>query len=141
MKKIMLLTLLWSYCVIAVAQHTIEVTVNDIESDKGDIIVMLFDQGDGFPMEMSKALQSVDRKAEKGSMSLKFEGLAPGEYAVSVIHDENEDGQVERNFIGMPKERVGASFQTKFGKPSFGRSKFTVTADQPNAKIGMYFLN
>ncbi len=137
----MLLTVLWSYGMIAVAQHTIEVTVNDIESDKGDIIVMLFDQGDGFPMEMSKALKSVDRKAEKGSMSLKFEDLTPGEYAVSVIHDENGDGEVERNFIGMPKERVGASFQTKFGKPSFDKSRFTVAADQPNMNIDMYFLN
>jgi len=42
-----------------------------------------------------------------------FPGVAPGRYAVSVFHDENSNGKMDTNFIGIPREGVGASNNAK----------------------------
>ncbi len=43
-------------------------------------------------------------------MRVNFAGIAPGRYAVTAQHDEDGDGKLKTNFIGMPKEGVGISF-------------------------------
>jgi uncharacterized protein (DUF2141 family) len=35
------------------------------------------------------------------------DAVTPGDYAISVFHDENSNGKLDRNFMGMPKEGVG----------------------------------
>ncbi len=36
-----------------------------------------------------------------------YPAVTPGDYAISVFQDENSNGKLERNFMGMPKEGVG----------------------------------
>jgi uncharacterized protein (DUF2141 family) len=36
-----------------------------------------------------------------------WEHLPPGDYGVAVIHDENQNARLDRNFIGIPKEGFG----------------------------------
>jgi uncharacterized protein (DUF2141 family) len=46
---------------------------------------------------------------------------------VSVFHDENSNGKIDRNFMGIPKEGVGASndAEGRFGPPKFDDARFT----------------
>ena len=61
--------------------------------------------------------------------------------AISIAHDENDNGEVDTNFVGFPKEPVGASNQSGFGKPSFNRSKFELSQSNPDKTLKMNFLN
>ena len=55
----------------------------------------------------------------------RLTGLAAGNYAVSIHHDEDADGKLKTNFIGMPKEGVGIS-NNPGGIPSFGKSQVQI---------------
>ena len=70
-------------------------------------------------------------------------GLLPGEYAVSVIHDENDNRKLDRNFVGIPTEGIGFSRNPvlAFGPPSFKSSEFAAVSGDTSATIRMkYFL-
>jgi uncharacterized protein (DUF2141 family) len=60
-------------------------------------------------------------------MVIRFEGVNAGNYAVSVHHDEDDDGRFGRNFIGMPTEGVGIS-GTRRGLPDYRGAILSITA-------------
>ncbi|MEM1136686.1 MAG: DUF2141 domain-containing protein [Bacteroidota bacterium] len=123
------------------AQGTVQVTVNEVENGKGKLIVMLFNEEEGFPMEKAKAYKEANLEAQVGKMVHTFSNLPFDTYAVSIVHDENENGEVDRNFVGFPKEKVGASFQKGLGKPSFKKSQFTISETQKTISLDMQFIN
>jgi len=53
-----------------------------------------------------------------------------GKYAVSVFHDENSNGKLDTNFLGIPREGVGASNNAKghFGPRNSARQRFNSRA-------------
>lgn len=102
------------------AKSSLSVEVTELRNQKGRVAVALFDSEDAFP-EQRRALRGrlakiVDKKAR-----VTFEGLEPGVYAVAVLHDENENDEMDFNFVGMPLEGYGFSNNVSglFGPPSF----------------------
>ena len=65
--------------------------------------------------------------------------LPPGEYAVSIFHDRNNNGELDTNFIGMPKEPIAMSnnARPKFGPPKYEDAVFSVGDEQVTQKIIM----
>ena len=57
----------------------------------------------------------------------RIENVPPGEYALMVYHDENNNEQIDKNFIGIPKEPLGFSnrYEPK-GPPSYSRAAFVL---------------
>jgi uncharacterized protein (DUF2141 family) len=106
-------------------QSNIEVTVRNIEDEKGSIRVGLFTNDDDF---LKKAVDGKVVKATGKEVKVVFENLKPGEYAVSVIHDENDNGELDKNGVGMPKEgfAFGNNAMGMFGPPSFEKAKVVV---------------
>lgn len=123
------------------AQRTseVQVTVSDIKKKgEGEVVFMLFYQEDGFPNERKKAFKWGKVKDFGSSATFTFEDVPYGEYAVSVHQDKDLDGEMKRNFIGLPKEPVGASNLTRMGKPNFDKCLFIVNS--PNEKIDVKFI-
>lgn len=86
-----------------------EVTVTNIESDEGKIRAVLFKGQNGFPEEKEKAFKGISVKAEKGKTTFVFENVPFGEYAISLLHDKNENGKMDTNLFGYPLEGYGIS--------------------------------
>ena len=65
--------------------------------------------------------------------TVTFPDLAPGSYAVSVIHDANGNGDIDLNAFGIPTESWGFSNDARgtFGPPSFDAAAVRVGADAP----------
>ena len=60
-----------------------------------------------------------------------FAGLAPGDYAVAAFHDEDRDGDLDTNLLGIPTEGLRLlqrSARGTFGPPDFDAAAFTVKA-------------
>jgi uncharacterized protein (DUF2141 family) len=107
---------------------TLTLTIEGVRSDKGKIYASLI---------KADAAASVARKAGGargtpivGTTTLTFEGLAPGDYAVQLFHDENDNGTMDSNLFGIPSEGYAFSNRARasFGPPKFADMKFTVTA-------------
>ena len=73
---------------------------------------------------------------------LVVEGLVPGNYAVSVIHDENGNRELDTNLIGIPTEGIGFSHNPRvtFGPPSFANASFDAASEATQTIRIKYFL-
>lgn len=109
----------------AVANGTLSVTVSGVENDTGVVHVTLYDEAANYPDDGFARVETVD--ASTGSVSVTFGDLPDGDYAISVLHDEDEDGEVRSNGLGIPREGVGVSNNYLRGmrRPTFERSQFS----------------
>ena len=105
------------------------VTVTGVRNADGLVQVCLFDRPNGFPdCSGDRSAQRKQAPAAPGEVRVRFEGVGPGVYAVTVFHDEKRTGRIETNFLGIPRSGLGASNdpQPRFGAPSFQDAAFTM---------------
>ena len=121
------------------AQAKLEVTVKNIKAGKGTIRVGLFTNEENF---LKDANEGKIVKASATEVTVVFENLKPGDYAVSVIHDENENGELDSNMMGMPKEgfAFGNNAMGMFGPPSFEKAKVTLGKEPAKQVINLKYL-
>lgn len=102
----------------------LSVAVSGLHSTKGRIIACLWRDKAGFPScAKSRTAVRVTLPVSATSMDVRFPDVAPGRYAVTIEHDENGDGKMGHNFIGMPTEGVGVS-NNPGGMPGWEKSLF-----------------
>ncbi|HQQ96472.1 MAG TPA: DUF2141 domain-containing protein [Cyclobacteriaceae bacterium] len=111
------------------APGTLTVMIKDVKGAKGKVSIGLFNDAKLF---MKKRIDSRSIQAQHGEVSLQFEHLPEGEYAITVMHDENENGELDSNFVGIPVEGFGFSNDAKamFGPPSYEKCVFRHQNDQ-----------
>jgi uncharacterized protein (DUF2141 family) len=124
------------------AQAAICVEVEGLRNDRGDVKIALFQKSEGFPGRPEKALRRLTVPVVDKHARGEFSGIPAGEYAVSVIHDENKSGTLDTNFYGMPLEGVGVSnnVQGRFGPPSFNDARFQQGTGEQTLKIRIKYL-
>ena len=68
-------------------------------------------------------------KAVNGELVYRFEDLPPGTYAVQVMHDENDNGKLDSNFLGIPSEGYGFSNNPRvMRRATFEEARFELPA-------------
>lgn len=122
---------------------TLTVRVTGARNSKGKIGVALFPNADGFPGDTTKALrvQRADIDPASSNAQVVFDGIPQGKYAVSVFHDENMNGKLDKNFVGAPKEGYGASNNPKkrMGPPRFEEAKFSLNQPAQTVEIKLIY--
>jgi len=112
------------------ASLTVEVT--GFENDKGSLELALHSSPSSFLSKdaAQKPLRHLTLPIRDRKSSKLIEGLPPGEYAITVFHDENANQKLDTNFLGIPKEAVGFSGSTRptFGPPRYDQARFTLKA-------------
>ena len=115
----------------AVNAQNVEITVNGIKSEKGQIVVGVFPDDLSFRKEKVLLTTTVSKTdISDGTMSFSI-SLEPGLYGLSILDDENGDGKMEYRMLGIPKEGFGFSdyYHTGLKKPKFDSFKFTIDSD------------
>ncbi len=117
-----------AYTVTSLSTSNVRVVVKGIKPVKGNIGLLIFNSKQGFPSDEKKAVKQSIINVTSSSMEYVFEGLAPGKYAVAIIHDENSNKRLDTNFMGIPREGYGVSnnIVNMFGPPGFEESSFTL---------------
>jgi len=107
---------------------SLEVKMTGFKNDTGKVKVGLYDSEFSFLKTIYKSA-AVDIKS--GTASVVFKDVPKGTYAISVYHDENSNGALDRNGFGIPTEGYGTSNDAKgfMGPPSFEDAKFIVNAN------------
>jgi uncharacterized protein (DUF2141 family) len=107
------------------AKSSLTVIVEGFHSDAGDALFALFRTEQGFPKEPLKAAARQAAHISGKSAEANFTGLVPGDFAVSVLHDEDRDRKLKTGLFGIPSEGVGFSRNAlgNFGPPSWEDAK------------------
>jgi uncharacterized protein (DUF2141 family) len=110
-----------------VSATDVTVNITNIEELKGSLYVQIFDSEKGFDKN-GKPVDTSEVKVTANNHKILFKDLKAGTYAVKLFHDENENGEMDSNFIGIPKEGYGFSNNGgAFGPSSFEDAAFAVT--------------
>jgi uncharacterized protein (DUF2141 family) len=107
-------------------ENVLHVRVIDLRNSNGKVVCTLYNSADAFPSDDSKALATVSAPIQFDAGTCKFTGVRPGQYALVVFHDENNNGQFDRDELGLPKEEYGFSNDLKpeFAPPNFSQAAF-----------------
>jgi len=92
----------------AASAGELTVTITDIRESQGSIMVSVVDSDAGWNSK-AKPVAAQKVAAAKGEMTLKFGDLPAGQYAVQVMHDQNDNNKLDTNFLGIPSEGYGFS--------------------------------
>ena len=121
------------------------VVLQGVKSQDGLIYVRVVTK-DNYEMEEPDPVETTAVvKPNRGTMEVTVTDVSPGEYAVTVLHDKNENIKMDYNFIGAPKEYWGLSRNPKVGfsrkPPDWEKVKFKVTDEDVRLEIRMRKLN
>lgn len=105
--------------------NTIEVNISGFDSNDGKAMVGLFVDEETFLREPK---QSLSASINDQKSSVTFTNIPDGVYAVSVYHDENDNGEIDLLMGILPKEDTGTSNNpnTVMGPPKWEDAKFEV---------------
>ena len=116
-------------------QAKLIINIQNVQPGKGQIVVELYDSEASW---LDKPLQNMRFPAEQSQQQAAF-SLPYGAYAISIYQDVNENGELDRNFIGIPKEPVGFGNNHKpLGEPKFKAARVTFSASAKSPAISLY---
>ncbi|WUR13315.1 DUF2141 domain-containing protein [[Empedobacter] haloabium] len=94
------------------------VGIEGLKNANGQVLVAVFDRAADF---LKQPVRVAAVTAQQGKVRVSIAGLPAGDYALSVFQDENGNGKLDKNVIGMPVEPYGFSNDAagSFGPPSF----------------------
>lgn len=118
----------------------LEVTVERLRSQRGLLHLCLTRQPAHFP-NCGADPQALKRSVPAGAGPIRFTGIAPGGYALSIIHDENRNGRLD-TIVGIPREGFGFSRNpvVRFGAPRFTQVRIDLPAGFTRQTIRMQYL-
>lgn len=123
---------------------TLSVSIEGIRPGKGEILVALHNGPDSFNENPKNALalRKVQVDPNATSARIQFPDLPAGDYAVSVLKDENGNKKMDFTRIGAPREGYGVSNppKSKFRRPKWEQSKFRVDAGNQRITIKMVYF-
>jgi len=112
--------------------HTLTVIVEGVNSDVGNVGLLVFNSHTGWAEDRTVALKDIVVPAHTGTVTVKIPDLPPGTYAVSLIHDVNKNHKLDKNFIGKPKEQWGLSNNPHavLTAPAYSKCTFPLQGDK-----------
>jgi Uncharacterized protein conserved in bacteria len=120
----------------------IHVKILDIRNSTGAVACALFKSSVGFPTEyLHSATNIMIIKVLDKQARCDFEDIPPGTYALAVIHDENMNGKLDANWLGVPTEGYGFSNDAKalLGAPSFSAAGFPYSGRNLEMTISLHY--
>ena len=112
------------------SKSNITIEIKGIPSEKGNIFVGLFRQKDEFPVFGKQYIGKIIPVTGK-KMTYTFDNLSEGKYAIAIYHDENKNGKLDKNYLGVPTEAYGFSNNARrtFSAPSFEEAELNLKSD------------
>lgn len=127
----------------AAGEGVLRVEVSGLAGQSGKVYLAIYDREDSWLGEQSFASAVVDiDEAMADGLLIAILELPPGDYAASLFYDANGNGELDSNFIGIPKEPVAMSNNAKgkFGPPRYRDALFSLTGEGVTQRIEMVVI-
>jgi uncharacterized protein (DUF2141 family) len=123
-------------------QIYIELTVENVQTTEGNMLVSLYTEPDGFPYDPKTYHMLPKDRLKDGVLVLRVQVDHAGDYALSVVDDTNANGDMDKNFVGVPKEGFAFSNNATprgLRPPQFNDAKFNVGKDGAQQRVTLKY--
>ena len=120
------------------ATTNLTIKVEGVQNSKGDIGVLIFSDESGYPEDYKKAFRNEVFPADEGVTTINLTEIPFGSYVVTVMHDENSNGLMDKSWLSIPKEGYGISNNPSpraTGPPKYEDG--VIVLDQPAQEISI----
>lgn len=112
------------------SNYSLTIKVENLRNSQGVVQYILYNSAENFPDQNLKTFYKKGTTEINGNRSsFTFTNLPKGEYAVHILHDENENEKTDMGFV-KPREGIGFSNYERIGltnRPKYSKAKFAVT--------------
>ncbi|HEY1035755.1 MAG TPA: DUF2141 domain-containing protein [Pseudoxanthomonas sp.] len=113
------------------------VVLQDVRTQTGLIKVALVDSQAGWDGKAAP-VQATGAPPSGEQATFVFKDLKPGAYAVLITHDENGNGQLDTNMMGMPVEGYGFSNNPRvMRKPTWDEARFELVGEATHIDVAL----
>ena len=141
--KIVLAAVFWTVWAVAASAQSSEsigkliVDISGFPSSDGFAMVALHNSKESYKGGEDSAIAKTKTMVVSKKVQVVFTNLSYGWYGVSLYHDENSNGEMDKNAMGIPKEAYGFSNNAKgfFGKPAYKKVKFELNSTEKQIVI------
>ena len=148
-----LLTVLLILFAPAVTASELRITVEGIRSPHGTLLIGLYDSletftraielsdKDGFLNDPNRFAAVALRANAAMKSAVVLTNLDPESYAIILFHDENGNGKLDKNALGVPTEPYGFSnnVQGFLGPPAFKKAVMQITTSDKAVRIALIY--
>lgn len=119
---------------------SLELDIQKLRSARGVLRICLTARPQSFP-DCKDDAQALSRSVPASQPIVSFDGLAPGNYAAAIIHDENGNRKLD-TLMGIPREGFGFTRNPAigFGPPKFDAARFAVDGAGKPQPVRMRYL-
>lgn len=120
----------------------VEISVTNLRNAKGVVRACMTTNPDIFPRCREDPASHRTVLPASEDLTITFTGVEPGDYAIALLHDENDNGKADRVLGMMPKEGFGFSRDAKvrMGPPKFKDAVFEHGAEAQQVTIKMRYM-
>ena len=122
---------------------TLKVKITNFRSANNNVILLLFDDKNTSKFSDSKySIKKIESKVKNNALVLSIPNLKYGKYAIAVLHDEDNNGEMTTGFLGLPREGYGYSNNAKvnFGPPKFENASFLLNKTDEEISIEIRYF-
>ncbi|MCS7019265.1 MAG: DUF2141 domain-containing protein [Cytophagales bacterium] len=126
---------------LAAQSGKIIIEVNELRNTSGKVLAALYKDEKAFMKDEKQAVATA-QGIISGDRTARITFQVPyGEYAFALLHDENNNGKMDTNLLGIPKEGYAASNNAKnaMGAPRYVDAKFTLDKAEIRQQIQMIY--
>ena len=122
----------------AIKNKVLTVTVSNLTSATSPVIISVYNSKNKF-LGLNTQLKTYKVKPTSKTVSMQIKDIKYGEYAIALYQDVNNNGHIDKNFIGVPTEGYGFSnnIEPSVKAPSFTDCKFDYSASANTVKISL----
>ena len=115
-----------------VSAATLTITISDIRENEGQVMIQVASSEKEFQSDggLNSKAASLSQRGQAGEMTFQI-SLPEGFYAAQVMHDLNGNGELDANFLGMPREPWAFSNNAvgRRGSAKWEDAKFEISAE------------
>lgn len=117
------------------SNFSLTVQVDNFKVIQGHLVIGIYNTSEKY-LKPGEEILTARIPVNSEVVNYTFEGLEPGDYAISIFHDKNSDGEINRNIFGIPKESYGFSnnIRPMLSPPNFKDCSFSMS-DHRTVKI------
>ncbi|HMX83917.1 MAG TPA: DUF2141 domain-containing protein [Saprospiraceae bacterium] len=134
--------LLSSFTITNNENYSLTVEVENLRNFKGTVQITLYNKDGSIPDEHYKNYFKMEKASIiNGKSQCTFSNLPKGNYAVNILHDENNNGKIDKGLI-LPKEGIGFSNYSSIGltnRPNFKKANFEL-AQNKTIKVKVIYM-
>jgi uncharacterized protein (DUF2141 family) len=116
----------------AATHYQLTVSVAELRNSEGTLLFSLYNREGSIPdKKLNNHFRLLKGEISRGKAEVTFSGLPAGKYAIGVLHDENNNGEIDKGFM-LPEEGVGYSNYTTINiknRPAFSKASFNLKSD------------